>query len=297
VQPAEATIEGRKITLVDTPGFDDTHLTDREVLKLIADWLKYTYDEGTRLSGLLFFHNISSDRMEGSALKNLHMFRQLCGDHNLRNVVLTTTKWSVVNTDVGLRREQELIQNFWADMINKGSRVDRVGNDAHTATNLVKTFFSNPFFVPQLQQELVDGKPLSQTAAGSEVSREIRKIRAEYRKQLADAKAEMEQARTKGKLSVGRKDFNHICCVHELNSKLDQKLYADQISQLNDRIKNLSSEQEQLRNERIATIARCTRKWWQSSWRCLDKCGGSKTQRSGIWKCSSCKREQNNVFY
>ncbi|KAK3217615.1 hypothetical protein GRF29_1g3553560 [Pseudopithomyces chartarum] len=197
VQPAEATIEGRKVTLVDTPGFDDTHLTDREVLKLIADWLKYTYDEGTRLSGLLFFHNISSDRMEGSALKNLHMFRQLCGDHNLRNVVLTTTKWSVVNEDVGLRREKELIQNFWADMISKGSRVDRVGNDAHTATNLVRTFFSNPFFVPQLQQELVDGKPLSQTAAGSEVSREIRKIRAEYKKQLADAKAEMEQARTK----------------------------------------------------------------------------------------------------
>lgn len=30
------------IILVDTPGFDDTHMTDIEVLCLIADWLTET---------------------------------------------------------------------------------------------------------------------------------------------------------------------------------------------------------------------------------------------------------------
>ena len=33
------TEEGRRIILVDTPGFDDTHTTDVEILELISLWL------------------------------------------------------------------------------------------------------------------------------------------------------------------------------------------------------------------------------------------------------------------
>lgn len=32
--------DGVKVVLVDTPGFDDTCLSDLDVLKLISDWLK-----------------------------------------------------------------------------------------------------------------------------------------------------------------------------------------------------------------------------------------------------------------
>lgn len=32
-------VDGRKVVLVDTPGFDDTTKTDSEILKLIADFL------------------------------------------------------------------------------------------------------------------------------------------------------------------------------------------------------------------------------------------------------------------
>ena len=31
------------VVLVDTPGFDDTNKTDREILIMIADWLTNTY--------------------------------------------------------------------------------------------------------------------------------------------------------------------------------------------------------------------------------------------------------------
>ena len=33
---------GKNIILVDTPGFDDTHKSDYEILELIAKWLKTT---------------------------------------------------------------------------------------------------------------------------------------------------------------------------------------------------------------------------------------------------------------
>jgi GTPase Era involved in 16S rRNA processing len=32
----------RNIVLVDTPGFDDTHMSDAQVLRIIANWLKET---------------------------------------------------------------------------------------------------------------------------------------------------------------------------------------------------------------------------------------------------------------
>ena len=37
-------MDGRIGCLIDTPGFDDTYLSDTEVLEQIANWLALTYD-------------------------------------------------------------------------------------------------------------------------------------------------------------------------------------------------------------------------------------------------------------
>jgi hypothetical protein len=36
------TLDGRRVLLVDTPGFDDTHRSDTDILKLIAIFLETT---------------------------------------------------------------------------------------------------------------------------------------------------------------------------------------------------------------------------------------------------------------
>ena len=35
----EFTLDGRRVVLIDTPGFDDTTKSDTEVLRMIADFL------------------------------------------------------------------------------------------------------------------------------------------------------------------------------------------------------------------------------------------------------------------
>jgi hypothetical protein len=35
-------LDGRRIVIVDTPGFDDTYVEDHEVLRRIAVWLAFT---------------------------------------------------------------------------------------------------------------------------------------------------------------------------------------------------------------------------------------------------------------
>lgn len=105
------------IHLVDTPGFDDTHKTDAEILRGIADFLATVYEQRGKLSGILYLHPVTDDRMKGNALKNLAMFKKLIGEPCLKNVTLVTTKWSKVDKEVGERREQELYDQFWKPMV------------------------------------------------------------------------------------------------------------------------------------------------------------------------------------
>ena len=50
VQPYKIKIGEHKVILVDTPGFDDTNMSDTQVLGMIADWLQKTYEFNTPLS-------------------------------------------------------------------------------------------------------------------------------------------------------------------------------------------------------------------------------------------------------
>jgi hypothetical protein len=69
--------------------------------------------------------------MQGSAYKNMRLFRKLCGDGALGNVFLATSFWDMVTPSAGAKRESELknSKDFWADMVAKGSEVVRISPD------------------------------------------------------------------------------------------------------------------------------------------------------------------------
>ncbi|KAJ5667748.1 P-loop containing nucleoside triphosphate hydrolase [Penicillium maclennaniae] len=135
----ETTIGRQKYVLVDTSGFDNTQLSGSDVLQILVDWLQSTYREGTKLSGTLYLHRITEARMHGSALRNLTMFKELCGDNFYTNLTLGTTRWSLVDTEVAVARENELKHNsrFWKSMISRGSGLVRIPDDADVARELV----------------------------------------------------------------------------------------------------------------------------------------------------------------
>lgn len=106
--------------LVDTPGFDDTNRSDTEVLRELATWLTDSYTAHIKLSGIIYLHRISDVRMQGSAKKNLFMFKKLCGNDALKNVILATTMWDRVSQSEGDARELELTStmDFWGWMMS-----------------------------------------------------------------------------------------------------------------------------------------------------------------------------------
>jgi hypothetical protein len=145
------------------------------------------------LTGLLFLHRISDNRMAGTELRNAQMFEKLCGSSALPNVALITTMWDSVTEKTGIRREEELREDYWASMITSGARMMRFHESHQSAWDILDQFSGTRRPI-QLQVEMVDeGKPLVQTAAGSalcqwlnEVIIQLRETVAAFRERLGE---------------------------------------------------------------------------------------------------------------
>lgn len=113
-------IGNQDVLLVDTLGFDDTSVNDAEILTRIANWMKETHYEGSLLPRIIYLHRISDPRMDSASMKNLRMFRKLCGPNNPRNIILAATMWENISVAEGEIRESQLKKEFWKDMIPMG---------------------------------------------------------------------------------------------------------------------------------------------------------------------------------
>ncbi|KAI6107644.1 P-loop containing nucleoside triphosphate hydrolase protein [Pisolithus croceorrhizus] len=137
IKATRCIIGGSNVVLVDTPGFDDTKKSDLQILESISDWFNKSYKKGTSPSGILYFHRISDNRMAGTPLKNLRVFKKLCGNKVMPHVVLVTTMWDEVDESVGDERFQELKDNYWRPMILQGSTTYRYRNTLKSAEELL----------------------------------------------------------------------------------------------------------------------------------------------------------------
>ncbi|KAG8750942.1 hypothetical protein FRC14_008271 [Serendipita sp. 396] len=197
----ENPIHGRNITLVDTPGFDDTYKSDAEILAMIADFLAQTYRNKLRLDTIIYLHRITDKRMSGSLMKNLKVFAGLCGIQSMPNVTIVTTMWDEVRPEAGEIREEELKRMIWFDMIERGCRVRRFENTLDSALKVLENH-STTVNIPLIANEMVDKrKKLKATAAGNELANDLK---SELKKRKEASR--MLQERTKKAKNEGAKE-------------------------------------------------------------------------------------------
>lgn len=198
VEEVPCKVGNQYVILVDTPGFNDTNRSDTEILTALADWMKSSYQDEMRLSGIIYLHAISDTRMTHSSLQNLRMFRKLCGDHNLKNVILATTKWSVTPLEDALRREKDLTSEtgFWRTMMAAGSVVRRFENSQASATDLVEEILDmGQKIVPTIQKEVVEGTKLADTQAGAVIQETIALLQKKHDEEKQDLWEEVQRAK------------------------------------------------------------------------------------------------------
>jgi hypothetical protein len=253
------------VYLIDTPGFDDTTRSDDEVLREIATWLTDSYTAKVRLSGIIYLHRISDIRMQGSALKNLFMFKQLCGPDALKSVVLATTMWDRVSEVEGKARETELVstKGIWGGMVERGSRVYRhtgmypyfatldqqvlsvscIG-DRKSAFELIQLLVQdNAQVTLALQQQMAnENMSLEETDAGKGLHAELIKERKKFEKSLAEVQRQTAEA-----LEV--RDKESAKALKEV-----QEDYKDRIDRLEKSRKQLKIDMEELHRDKYEKI-------------------------------------------
>ena len=103
------------------------------------------------------------------------MFHKLCGDDALKNVVIVTNMWELVESEArGEARERELStdSDLFQPAVAKGATMMRHNNTLESAHTILARIVDNLPDALRIQRELVDeGKDISQTDAGIELNR------------------------------------------------------------------------------------------------------------------------------
>ncbi|OBZ66201.1 GTP-binding protein A [Grifola frondosa] len=190
-------LDNYSITLIDTPGFDDTSKTDAEVLNMVTEFFSSQYEKGQLLNGIIYMHRISDNRMGGTAVRNFRFFKQLCGDDFLPSSAIVTNMWGEIAPEVGVVREQELFGKdiFFKSAIDAGASPFRHANTAESAHVILRHLAGSAPKVMLIQKELVDEKkPIYATAAGAALLGEIAEREKKHQERLEELRKEMDEA-------------------------------------------------------------------------------------------------------
>lgn len=140
-------------------------------------------------------HRISDDRFGGLAVKNFRMFRELCGEKTLKNVIIMTNMWGRVTPQQGADREQQLKDVYFKAAIEKGAQLCRHTNTPKSARAILRTVLKNQPVVLKIQRELIDERmDIGETGAGAELTREIREVVEKHQSDIKDLEESMRKA-------------------------------------------------------------------------------------------------------
>jgi hypothetical protein len=143
------------------------------------------YEKDIKLAGIVYLRRITDSRWNGTPLRNIRMFGELCGDQAMKEVVLVTTMWDRgISQEVSNKREEVLFNtNCWKTMIDHGASTARFLNSADSAWDIIDLILNqHDFEALLLQEELVDLKRrLIETQAGKMLHFDLHRLLMEQR--------------------------------------------------------------------------------------------------------------------
>lgn len=128
-------------------------------------------------------------------MRNFRMFRQLCGDPTLKNVVLVTNMWGRVEKEIEEAHEKELAEVYFRPALEKGAQLVRHRNTPESAHDIIRLIMKNDPAPLLIQRELVDeGKDIKHTSAGEAVNEQVNALIKRHEAEMNALRQDMRQA-------------------------------------------------------------------------------------------------------
>ncbi|KAJ3485316.1 hypothetical protein NLI96_g5038 [Meripilus lineatus] len=219
-------MDGIPVTMIDTPGFDDTTMSDTEILNKIASYLSVSYEFGYRLSGIIYMHRITDTRMTGSSLKNYFMFKNLCGERGMRNVGIITNMWGQIPQDIAEAREDQLRSEdlFFKEDIAHGALLMRHDGSLLSARGIIRHFLKLRPATLQVQHEIVvENRDVTETSACAVMDEGLGRLKEKIGEDIQGIKDEIEEALKGGDSRVTEELGNRVRGLEDNLLEIDVK--------------------------------------------------------------------------
>lgn len=221
-----ASVQGRPVLILDTPGFDDTARSDVEIVNEIIFGLTTIHQLKVKLVGVIYMQRITDTRMSGSARKSLEILDAICGERAMANVTFVTTMWNKLTPEeatLGAQRTEELRKLFLPKFIQNGSQVRRHDGTSASAEVIMNEILSkNRPVLFDLQIEMVKGDlPLEQSSVGKILQHDL----LEQQRAFDVEKREIEQQLQEAQQANDRK---LVEILSEDSERLERQLQQSQ---------------------------------------------------------------------
>ena len=175
--------------------------------------------------------------MQGTAIRNLRLLKDLCGSENYGNIVLVTLGWSHPPNAEDEMRETELrtTDRFWGEFIKQGATIRRHHGGKESAIKIVKHLLDKTPVVLKFQKELAKFGIIGKTSAGEEVILNLAKDKEADQKMIEMLQRELKTATEEKSNSNLQAEITHLQedldgmskQIEQLNTSLAQRLEED----------------------------------------------------------------------
>ncbi|KAK1751511.1 GTPase IMAP family member 4 [Echria macrotheca] len=173
------TLDGRRIGLIDTPGFDDDNRSDVEILEAIVEWLgSKGYLKRHRLDGLILLHPITVHRVGGTERQRTRLLKKILGPDAYKRIIIATTMWEQIKDPEDMQRRIDGRKaDLWSDFLENGAELVPHENTKDSARKIIskaiKTSDRLGKLKPKLHEELLKNPRVVETTAGVEAKTNI----------------------------------------------------------------------------------------------------------------------------
>lgn len=185
-QEVYKTLQDRLI-FVDTPGFDDSRLSDWQVVNEIGKALLSLYRKDIRVAGVVYMLPIFPGRRNRNEEDNVATFQSMYGSNRYFHVALATTRWSLCDEVTGSQREEEILRTMWGNS-REDAVIKRLHDTPDSAWEVVDAVISR-FAYDQERIRLSDieifGEAMKAKKQKSGWGKQIRAVASVFRRLLA----------------------------------------------------------------------------------------------------------------
>ncbi|KAI1122848.1 P-loop containing nucleoside triphosphate hydrolase protein [Nemania abortiva] len=185
-------IDRTQFELIDTPGFDDPHKRDFDVLKDISESL-----DG--VSGVVYCHPITDTKLIGDSKLNLEIIKAMCGRRFYNRIVICSTMWDTFRENVTHQqlekhrtRMEHLLGTGLRDLMEEGAKYMEFQAEKSDSYLSILQSFSSLRFPPKMAilEQLSRRRNVQDTDSGQVIEEEHKRREAEgNHRQQASLKA------------------------------------------------------------------------------------------------------------